>query len=180
MDHLIKSLSRTNFTSLLPLLIAVVTFLYSLTIKTIPNRLKWIKIYLFSYAISIIFFDLVELYMGYYSPPLSAIYELELGSDLLFTILEFFLFIIYFVHLKDLFPKNHLIIISILFLIITITILLIDFHHYSSLYYKTVQKIFTLQAALLVFPCFYYYKKLFTNTPRLKLSQDPDFWIMTG
>jgi hypothetical protein len=43
-----------------------------------------------------------------------------------------------------------------------------------------LQTIFTIQASLLIVACVLYYIDIFTREPKLKLTDDPSFWVATG
>jgi hypothetical protein len=43
-----------------------------------------------------------------------------------------------------------------------------------------LQAIFTIQAFLLITGCIFYYVDIFTTEPKLKLTHDPSFWVVTG
>lgn len=180
MDYLISALSRTNFTSLLPLFIGFISYIFTRNTKNNHIRFRWIRLYPLLFAIYSLLYDLSIIIFSYFKIPFNYGREIQLIADLIFTIVEFFIITFYFKHLKEYSHQNHLKIISILFVTIITAILIIDLQHYGVLYYKTVQKIFTIQAALLAFPCFYFYKNLFTNSPESNLIKDPDFWISTG
>jgi hypothetical protein len=107
--------------------------------------------------------------------------KITIYSDFIDTIVEFLAF---FFVIKN-YVSNKQIGKAVKFLLpIFISLIIIYFLYYKINYNGLdqyfLQTVFTIQASLLIVACILYYVDLFTKEPKLKLTEDPSFWVVTG
>jgi hypothetical protein len=107
--------------------------------------------------------------------------SIDFYADYLFTIFEFFVFIIFFqksIHSNI--YQNGIKIIITLFIVSSIGLLTYDLVYFGTLQIKTTYSLFNIQAILILFPCIFYYLEIFQFNPTFNLLQDSAFWVTTG
>lgn len=99
--------------------------------------------------------------------------------DNLFTIIELYVYIKYIHNFLTRTQKKVVFILlcGFLFLFLFLTIKgNID----GPLKQSTKSIIYTIQSAILIVTCLFYYANLFRNSPSFKLKSEPSFWLTTG
>jgi hypothetical protein len=107
--------------------------------------------------------------------------KITIYSDFIDTIVEFlaFFFVIKnYVSNKQIGKAVKLLL--PIFISLIITYFLYYKINYNGLDQYFLQTVFTIQASLLIVACILYYVDLFTKEPKLKLTEDPSFWVVTG
>jgi hypothetical protein len=175
---LLKYLKESFFTPFITPCIAIIAIIIIL-LKSRNSRIgKLFVLYLSFYVINIFTYALFP-FFKYYRKYITK--DLEPFVDLFFTIFEFFIFYIFFRRIA-LTRINQIVLIIIKYIFISIVFCLVVnsvfWHHFLKL--NVLQSIFTIQAVCLLIPCIFYYFKIFQHSPTLKLTNQADFWIVTG
>lgn len=179
MELLLKNLKESYFTDGIAFLLAITGLIISIRGTKIHHKMNLFILYFFSYILlklSFYFEDFIS-----YSFYINFWRDLTSYLDFLFTILEYFIFSIYFnrifFSLKD---RRINLIISIVFLIIAIAILIFDLMRFAMLRTQAIQNLFSVQALCLLVPCCLYYMQLFKRNIEVNLINESSFWVITG
>lgn len=158
-------------------LLAVVVFIVSLQRKKQHPQLKPLIFFFLAYILGELV-RAVDRGIGV-DRPLRA--KISTYLDVVETIIEFFAFFLVI--------KNYIVSVKIKKILKPLSFLFIVPATVCFVYYKFahgkidqyfLQAFFTFQAFLLIVACALYYVDLFTKEPKLKLMDDPSFWVITG
>jgi hypothetical protein len=165
-----------------PLIAIILAFIGIVVIEKNKNKFSFsllFQIYLSCYLLNMIIYSLFPFSEIYRKYIISKNYETFV--DLSFTIVEFFVFTLFFRRvLKQSLNRILIISVEITFSLLTIIIVLTSVIQYGFLTLATLQSIFSFQASLLLIPCVVYFITIFKSPPIIKLSNEPEFWIVCG
>jgi hypothetical protein len=107
--------------------------------------------------------------------------KIVMGSDYIFTLIEFLIFMHFFYNIINGTSKKRLIVLLItLFSLAYIFYLANDLIHYKIIKSDTVTVVYTLESAVLLIPSVFYYFQIFTKPPTINLIRESSFWVVTG
>jgi hypothetical protein len=177
MKELWKYFESDFYTVMVSFILAVTGFIISLKKNKQNRKLK----------------PLIFFFLGYILNQVISGFNIEIGlpqplrshiffyGDFIDTIIEFLAFFF--------FIKNYIVSVKIRKILnpvlpIGISSMLIYFAYYKITHAEIdqyfLQIVFTIQAFLLLVACIFYYVDLFTKEPKLMLTEDPSFWVVTG
>lgn len=177
MKDLLKYWENGYYTVLVSFLLAVIGLLVSIFKRKQNKKLKPLLFFFLGFVVIelIYFYDMaanisqpLRNYLFYY-------------PDFIDTIVEFLAFF-YVIknYIEDRRVKKRLTPLQPVF----IGVLLIYFTYYTIIHKEIdqyfLQMIFTIQACFLITACILYYIDLFRKDPKLNLTADPSFWVVTG
>lgn len=178
MEYLIEYLDASFYTLAIAIGFAIVGLIVA--IYKFKNNSRISKLFII-YFVSYILLNIVILIDPKFLFYNSFYFEFVSNVDLIFTIIEFFIFVIFFkiIFLKPL-QLKLLIVITYVFLSLVCGLIIIDYVTFSKLSIKTLQSIFTIQAVCVIIPCVLYYLDIYRSQPDIILTNDQRFWIVTG
>ena len=180
MEALFNQFSRQFYTDLIVLIVAI----YGLSISIIKKKkhplLRLFPFYFIAYIILILilYISLISYFDSSSSHKMS---KIVMGSDYIFTLIEFLIFMHFFYNIINGTSKKRLIVLLItLFSLAYIFYLANDLIHYKIIKSDTVTVVYTLESAVLLIPSVFYYFQIFTKPPTINLIRESSFWVVTG
>lgn len=181
MDKLIEHWKTSYYTDLLLSISLISVFIISLTKRKKYPQFKFFPFYFASF--------IVLQFKVYLSAILSVDnpYRLKILSpmgnyiDYFVTLAEFIAFIYFFYCIIRNNKKRKLIKwLTGMGLSIALFILLKDIFYNGSFWYSSLTNVYIVESLILLVPCFFYYRELFTFPPKLNLLHEANFWTVTG
>jgi hypothetical protein len=180
MQGLFNQFSSQYYSGLIVLVMAISGLSISIIRKKEHYSLRLFPFYFIAYIIlTLIFYINVISYIN--SPSNQNISIMVTGSDYIFTLIEFLIFMHFFYNIINSTSKKRLIALLItLFLLVYISYLANDLILYRNIKTDTVTIVYTLESAVLLIPSIFYYFQVFTNPPTINLRKESSFWVVTG
>lgn len=101
--------------------------------------------------------------------------------DYLFTLVELLIFSIFFYNiLNNTILKKLIQVITLAFILFAIVSILTNKYFYYAISQQARNRIYTIEAIVLIFYCVFYYIGLFKKSIYPDLINEPSFWIVTG
>lgn len=174
MEDLLKYLADSLFTPLLSLLIAIVGLIISFNKS--KGILKIFTFYFFAFVLTqTISFSVLVIHQSW-----SSAHKISKVLDLLFTVLEFLIFITLFWTIFFGKSKKLLILLTLGFIIIAAYFSYRDLSLVGSINQTSLEHLYIAQSLFLLVPCIIYYINVFSLKEPLPLLQDEYFWVITG
>lgn len=142
--------------------------------------LRYIPVYIISFLLAII--SIISAYIarsaGYSS---EFFFSISDYLDYLFTLVELIIFShFYYQIINNSFLKKILIFLNLSFIAFFLQMAFSDQNFYRRISNETQAKVYTVEGAILLLICFFYFIELFTKTRTVELKKEPTFWVSTG
>ena len=175
MQRLINTWEKFYYTE--PLLLAVLCLALVISIQKRKKYkiLKSLPVYIIALLIVFIFTYLIDANLSY------QIVKLGEYIDYGFTIVEIVIFSLFFYKsIDNLVVKQLIIIFNIAFIIFSFYMFFAEQGFYQTISQITQSTVYTIEGAILLMICVFYFIELFKKPIILNLKNEPAFWISTG